>query len=512
MSKTSFEDVAKKLALTKMNTERVIELLKHDILLSAYRKDPRDDFDRQMNEKVKQVFKDWYDADFSMTENQKVLSMFSMGPPGQGKTTSFKVASKEVADALGLKFVINPSDDYQATRKEFLFVSLECSGENSSATFGGIPAKVEEIGPDGEKIVYMRKLPNKRLALLSHVAAGLLLLDDFSNAAPNVQNVALSITDEKRFQGLNLEHCYVGLTGNLGALDGTHTSKISTALRGRTVAVFTTDELPKFIQRTLETYKDDIGDAGIIGFLQRNNEYFAEMPDSKEDGGYPSPRTWEHFIQSARSFIVRGGGRGRGELKAYENIRDYASIILGPQVGLKLAAYYHSLIQGVDPIARAAIVDGKLDMNQLKDKYGNGLSQPQQDFGYQFAMACSDYAVNEISKEVTKGRERNEDAKKALEKTIQRWGRAVLTLNPPEFAYSVDYLKAKMAIQIGDFANATNDKSARKTLKTDVKETICKILEKQEDFDSDKRRVLINAITDYDKVIESRKSSRSMKR
>lgn len=496
--KKGFDEIAKSLGLVEMNTDRVIDNLKHDILLSMYRKDPKDVFEQDLNKKIQDVYKEWFGSKFEF-DGQKNLSMFLIGPPGQGKTTSFKVAAKFVADKVGLRFVQNPGDEYQAQRSDFLFVSLECSGENSSTTFGGIPAKMEESGPNGEKIVYMKKLPNKRLALLSQVAGGLLLLDDFSNAAPNVQNVALSIADEKRFQGLSLEHNYVGLTGNLGALDGTHTTKSSSALRGRCIVVFTRDKIENFISRALNKHKDAIGDVGVVGFLQRNPECFAEMPDNKQDGGFPSPRTWDHLIEQNRSFVRRAGGRGRGEMAAYENIKDYASIILGPTVGLKLQSYFYSLIQGADPLARQVMIENKLDTEQLKTRYGNGLSEAQQSFGYQFAMALSDYAVQAIV----------EDKEHKLDTPVKRWAKGILTLNQAEYTYAIDYFKAKLAIQVEEFSSNGTEKTVRKTLSTNIKEQIGQIVASQDDFSKEHRKNLIDALSDYDKINEARRSRRT---
>lgn len=501
--KQGFDEVAKKLGLQEMNTERVIDLVKHDILISMYRKTDslkteltKDDKD--INSRVEKIYEQWYGAKFK-DDNHKVLSMFLVGPPGQGKTTTFKVAGAEVATAMGLNFVMNPPDSYKPNKKDFLFVSVECSGENSSVTFGGIPSKVVEQGPDGNDLEYMKKLPNKRLALLGHVAGGLLLLDDFSNTGPNVQNVALSVTDEKRFQGLDLRGTYIGMTGNLGALDGTHTTQLSTALRGRCITFFTRDEMPKFVNRALYKYNDDIGDAGIIGFLQRNPECFAELPSTKESGGYPSPRTWDHFIEQTRSLIRRNGGRA---INAIEDIKTYASIILGNETGLKFSAYYLSLVQGADPLARGAILDGKLDKERLKEKYGGGTSEQQQSFGYQFAMACSDYTV-----ELIKG-----DNEKNFKKAIERFALATLILNPSEFTYAINYMKAKLAAQVDKFSTNLGDKSTRKVLSSEVKQRIGQIVVECEDCTGDHRRDLIDALSDADKLEMAKRSSRRVSR
>lgn len=497
----SFDEIAKSLGLNEMTTFQVIDLLKFDILTSAYRKNPKNKFERDLNEKIEKVYSDWSNgSEFVYDPSHKNLSMFLMGPPGQGKTTTFKVAAKQVADALGLTLVVNPGDDYKPSRKDFLFVSLECSGENSTITFGGLPIKVEEFVVDengkntDEKITYMTKVPNKRMAILSNVAGGVFLLDDFSNAAPNVQNAALSITDEKRFQGVNLDHTYIGLTGNLGAIDGTHTTKTSTALRGRCITIFTRDTPEQFAARTHEKYPDDISDANVLPFLHRNIDCFAWMPDNKSSGGYPSPRTWDHFMSEARSLIMRGGGKGVGEKRMLEQIKTFASTILGNEVGQKFAAYYYSLIQGADPLARLAIIEDKMKKEDFEEKYGKeggaGKSQQQQDFGYQFAVACADYTVQMIKKE--------KDNK--LDVAMKRFGKAVLKLNPSEFAYAIDYLTSKLAVSVDKYCAPSSKDKQFKQLSTEAKTEMCKIIAALDDFDSGKQETLVNAISNFDKL------------
>ena len=228
MSKvTSASEIAKNLDLVEIDTEIAINEIKLDILRTFYTENPANDFEKERNEKVKKAYLEWTGSDYEH-DNMKILSILLLGSPGQGKTTAFKEAAKQVAAGLNLTYVENPSDDFKITRDCFMFVSQEFSAENSKVDLGGIPSKVEEDG-----IEYMTKLVNKRLAKAKSAGGSLLLLDDFPNASANIQNIGLSVTDEKRFQGLNLDGVYIGLTGNLGAVDGTHTAQLSTALRGR---------------------------------------------------------------------------------------------------------------------------------------------------------------------------------------------------------------------------------------------------------------------------------------
>ena len=520
------ESLAHSIGLVQVNTDVAIDEIAFDILYAFHKPNPRSHADElkefeaslptdltkekkkaaledmsnfteeAMNKKIEALFEQWTNGAKWMENNDKVKSTLLLGPPGQGKTTSFKEASKKVAAALGLNYLLNPSDEVPVTKKDFMFFSQECSGENQSTTFAGIPVKVT----DENGIEYMSKLMNKRFALARSAGGSLLLLDDFPNAAPAIQNIGLSLTDEKRFQGLNLDNVYIGLTGNLGSLDGTHTTRLSTALRGRCKIYYTEDELPNWITRVQQKYRDEIGDAGIVGFMQREPQYFAQMPNTKHQGGFASPRTWDHFLQEARRAIVECGGKSGGAQKAIIKIQRLASSMLGPEVGLKVHSYYHSLMLGADPIAKKMIQDGTFDKKAFEERHGDGYSADNQYFAYQFAVALADYAVQDI----VGGKNYSVDLSKntKLKQTMERFGKGILAVGDDTFSFAIDHFKAKLANQIDEWSHPIDK---RKVLHIEVKKVLAKIISECPDFTEDKRRVLIDALSDADKYNVSQK-------
>lgn len=544
----NMNDLAKEHGLVAMDTEKIIEMAKQDILITSYRKNPVNDFEKSMNARVEKVYKDWYGSDFK-TDPGRTRGLYLYGPPGQGKTTSLKVAAQEVAAALGLRYLENPTDSELTTlrfsefklrsvmngefddpvsfeddegkkeaekklrtgykkylsecdkayKETFLFVSIEMSGENSAVTFAGIPFRVEEITPEGKNVTYMKKVPNKRLALLEQVAGSYLLLDDFANASQNVQNAALPIMDEGRLNGLNIKNTCVGLTGNLGASDGTNTAATSSALTNRVKTFFVYDTPENFIQRAFVRYNDDIGDVGIIGFMERYKNHFYQIPTGKSKGGFPSSRSWDNFILHARATIRVNGGRGKGELKSLGTLKQLAGSMLGLAVQQDLASYYDSLMRNADPIARAVILEGafKDKKEEIHNLYGKGHSEPQRSWGYSFSVACADYLVRAIA-DAKPGKERDEK----FDISLKRFGEAMVQINEPEFAFSCDYFKSKLSHAVPEYSVSQKlelNKNHR-SLKGETMERMVKILSKSEGFDARHLDVLIRVLSGSNKI------------
>lgn len=498
--KQSINELAKAVNLPNKNTKHIVEMLKHDILLSLYRHNPNKgttetiEYNHQINKKISEVYERRYNRKFDpkVHAKNKNLALFLMGPPGQGKTASYFAAAKEICTDLGLNLIEHVTDDYVPEKNDFVMVVQECAGENSAITFAGVP-KAEEVIIDGKKVTVLKKALNYRFTVFGNCAGGILLLDDAANAAQVIQNVLLPVTQNHTFQGLKLENCCVGLTGNLGALDGTYTTDLSSALRTRVIPIFVTDTPRDFANRAYEQYNDSLGDMGMINFILRNENDFAVLPDPGDKNGFACSRSWDNLIQSIRSVVEKNGGRGVGESESLETIHALAYSMVGPEIGQKLAGYYNSLIKGADPLARQFIILNKPDVKTLSEKYSSGASQEDISFGYQFATACGDYAVNLIAEAEHNG----STPDKMLEEAMKRFGTAVLQLNDSEFSFSLEHLKNKLSAYITDFSQPTKD---GRELRAEIRTRIAHAINNLPDCSANKRAVLIEVISDYNKI------------
>jgi len=473
----------------KVNEEKIAVLQEEILRIEEFAQD-KVEFNIQMNQKIADLYVEKYGKfDPKVHAKNKNLPEFLMGPPGQGKTASFIVAAKETCADLGLRFVEHVSDDYEPQQNDFVFVSQECAGENSAITFGGIPKAEEIVNEFGKKISVLKKAVNFRFTVFDMCAGGVLLFDDAANAAQVIQNVLLPVAQFGTFQGMKINNALIGFTGNLGSLDGTYTTELSSALRTRVIPKFVTDSIKDFSLRSYEYYNDSLGDLGIINFLHRNEKDFSVLPDPSEKSGFACPRSWDNLIQSIRSVVERNGGRGIGESASLDKIHQLSKSIVGPEIGHKLVAYFNSMIQGADPLARQFIVQNNPDVATLKKKYDNGASPEAISFGYQFATACGDYAVNFIAESD------NPDAK--LEEGIKRFAKAVVQMNDSEFAYSLEHLKNKLSSYVTDFAQPTKD---GRELTGPIRKRIAHAINSDPDCGPGKREILIKVITDYDKM------------
>jgi DNA polymerase III delta prime subunit len=348
---------------------------------------------------------------------RKSMPIALLGPPGHGKTTSFKVASRMFCDAVGLDFVLNPADEQLVELNDsgqlpncFIFISQEMAGEVSGMTVGGLPSR-DKVG----ETEVMTKIPLMKFAMMKHAGGGCLLLDDLNNAGVSVKNVCLPILDEKRYQSLDVRNAFVGLTGNLGALDGTNVTPNSNALSNRVQTFYVEDTVEDWVMRINDEFKDEIGDALIGSFLLKFNDsnvvgrnLFSEVNNRKDGSAFASPRSWSNFAEQARGYY-----REARELMKIdedishlqEDIDESASGTVGMMAGPAIATYYHNVFTGALPIAIKQMENGVLDGKELelmKKMVSAKKNSPEGAyFSVQYANTLSDEAsfkVNELFK------------------------------------------------------------------------------------------------------------------
>ena len=401
------------LNLPTIKTSQVIEGLIDDLLQKFH----SDGTDPALDTQIEKVYADrHHGAPFH--RRKTVTSSLLLGFPGHGKTTAFRAAATRAADLLGMHLVIDPGSDYVPGPDDIVMATEHLSGLAHVGPIMGIPNAVEESvrTENGEtrQHRHMVMLSPKRFAVLRRARAAIVVFDDLLNAALPVQNVALSLIEENRYNDLDLgARTLVGGTGNLGTLDGTHTAgRSSAALRTRCKVFLVEDDLNDWCRRTCKEYPSEDADGGIVQFLRNHSDYF-HKPDPRGVGSYPTPRTWTKLVSEVAesageiSHIARSGAtsaQGMGEIM--ERIGAVADATVGREAGHQVRAFLQSRVTGAAPLAKDAMDTGKTDSERFSKLHGNGESSDEQEFDFQYVMTLAEIASARASSRVEEGSSR----------------------------------------------------------------------------------------------------------
>lgn len=404
-------------------------------------------------------------------DNFKPTYYILMGMPGHGKTTAFREASKKIAKELGLRYEENPSIGTVIDHNTFVFSVVDLAGEVSKMNVSGLPAKES----DG-KNTYMTSLPPYRIAMLQRAAGAVLLLDDLTNASEFIQNIALPLTNEGMFNEVNVKNVYVGATCNLGALDGTNTSSMSSALRNRMKTLYVQDTLKDFSNRVQETFNDGVGDAYVSQFFELYPQFFVPvLPKKDQMGGYTTPRSSTNFIIEARKHIQDHGGRGVGELKeeCLEKIESDAESMLGLEVGNAYFNFFKTVISDADPLARNLMINGTFDFgkgSKFEELYGNSFSQEGKSFFHKYKAAVVNYAILAVRQGIT------------IEDIFERLIEACMVLQTNELSNFLDYFNTHFAIAVKEYSMETLSSSTGYSLSEEYQGKLSEMFVEHPDY------------------------------
>ena len=110
----------------------------------------------------------------------------------------------------------------------------------------------------------------------------------------------------------------------------------------------------------------------------------------------------------------------------------------------------------------------------------------------------ADYAVQELVS--SKNYKLDLTSNPKLRQVVERFAKGALAVNDDTFAFAIDHFKAKLANQVDDWSHKVDN---RRSLTTDVKKIFARIISESKDFTSEKRTVMIDALSDADKFSQS---------
>lgn len=453
--------------LPDLNAEEAEELLLDEIFRSAYRVDAKSDADVEWNKKLAAAYEQEFGYAFEPSPLALNTPLALYGPPGHGKTSSIIGASQRFCRSMELRMIFRPEGDLKIDpNKDFVFCSMEMAGEVSNISTGGIPTKTEIPQEDGTAIAVMDKLLDRKFLYLKNAAAGVLIFDDFNNAASVVQNLLLSIAQFRAYQGVSFGRCMVALTGNLGSADNTNVYKTSLALKTRCRQYYFEDNPEQFVKRADRQWAK--GSAAFVrakdvvtSFIASHNEQFAQSPSDEaiaEGDTYACSRTWTALIEQLGRVMPRLEGLGSG---AAARAQKLASANVGGKVATEFGSYFYQMATEALPLAREIIRDGKLAEERdalLKGKLGNKINAAEQDFSKTFAYALANNAAERIIEAVNtmKGQKRND----ALSELGKNYFFGLMQVESAHQNLSLTRMRSRFENVMGDVLGSANNARA----------------------------------------------------
>lgn len=416
-------------------------------------------------EQIKLAYEAYFKAPMLDPSTMHVENICLHGMPGVGKTSVVRSAGQQLAKMLDMNFVSNPAPPYFPKENDLVICTLEMSGEVSNVMVGGIPSASNLTDAAGENVPYMGKLPSYHLSIIGKAEMGILILDDFVNCAPSVQNAALSIALEGRFQALDFGNTYIALTANLGSLDNSTTYALSDPMTSRIGHFYVEDTLPDFENRMIAKFPDSISDAGVLSFLRASPESFMMDPDDDHRSAvnglrqpFPCPRSWEKLINVMRMVVNRSQA---SDTVNQSELNRVAAAFVGKKTAAALATHAFKMMTGAEPIAQKAIYDGEFDQVKFEQNYGKsesqGINSKSQDFGVQLAFSLASHAANAINKNEAE-----------YDSVIKNYVTALFKMDASIVQLSISSFSQRLSLIKPEWTDSiSKSENTRKTLKTE---------------------------------------------
>jgi hypothetical protein len=214
-------DNAKQLGLTEMPNERMIEFLKHDILVSLYQNNPTTESEKVLNQKIIKTYFDWYDDDFMANKvyDEKILPTLSIGENEDEQSKNYEWAALDVANALDLNFVNlarlkgqNQGETMaykQATKNLVKDLGLKFNYDNAFNEYG--PNDLVYIDMNAQ-LLEKEDFQNHKFKNINQAAGSVFVINDVAKATPEQKNMIQALVLDAKIEGVKLPKTTLGFT------------------------------------------------------------------------------------------------------------------------------------------------------------------------------------------------------------------------------------------------------------------------------------------------------------
>ena len=262
-------------------------------------------------------------------KGKQAITPFVKGVPGIGKSAAFFQLSGEL---------------------DMMFIDLRLS-QLESADLRGIPV------PDNAEGI-CRWLPPEFLPFKGikrfEGTKGILLLDEFNRARPDVLQAAFQLVLDRKVGLLEImDTWYIAAAGNLGAEDGCDVVELDSALMNRFIHFNVKADLDTWIKWA---EKSDIH-PDVLNFIKGKPGALYYEPEDKSNNVFVTPRSWEKFSKILNA---------NSDMDPIEIATSLGAAIVDGQAGA-----FIKYLQSKEIVSPKEIVDKYLKDPKIKQKLSN---------------------------------------------------------------------------------------------------------------------------------------------
>lgn len=341
--------------------------------------------------------------------NAGALPSLLMGAPGHGKTTAFLLVAERIADFLDMKLVVNPDDDAHVDESHFIVRVLDLSGRITTTELTGVPSIVKD-DETGERTTVFS--PTKVVNQMRSAGAGLIVVDDFGNLAPSIQNPFQEFAIYNRFGGHFLEGVVPAFTANpVGS--GNHVHPLSEAMRNRVGIIHVEEKIESFCDRTdrmaTKLYGENGLRASISGFIRSNPDLLSHRSADKNNGN-ATPRSWTACALTLGHMFtneeIKPWDKKKDAMVLMDDARRRVVSAIGDDVGSKYISFLTSVVNYSWASALEIADTGKMENNAknfLENYKQGGIPTEERVFATQYAQSLSDISAFRVDKYYREG-------------------------------------------------------------------------------------------------------------